>query len=80
MTGETVSVLSDANGNFIVHGLAGARTFAVSVRRIGYVPRTVHDVPVRAGRETATDVTMDEISIGHPHTMVAAKRGTERGS
>jgi len=80
VTGETVSVLSDANGNFIVHGLAGAHTYAVAVRRIGYVPRTVHDVPVRAGRETAADVTMDAISIGRPHTMIAAKRGSERGS
>jgi hypothetical protein len=72
-TGRAVSVLSDANGNYVLNRLPADHDFAMTVRCIGFSPQRRQSVtPSRAGA-MAADVTLEPISESVVMLNVAGK-------
>jgi Carboxypeptidase regulatory-like domain/TonB dependent receptor-like, beta-barrel len=58
-TGSTVSAKTRGDGNYIVVGLEIGDQYRVTVRRIGFEPRTIQPVRVNLGQTTPVNFTLN---------------------
>jgi len=66
--------LSDARGRFVVPSLP-AGSYAVAIRRIGYGPVRVQDVPVRLGSTTSLgDISLEERAVEVAEVVVSGAK------
>jgi Carboxypeptidase regulatory-like domain len=75
VTGTESSVLTDANGNYVVNGLAVDHDYAMTVRCIGFLPQRRRSVAPTAKGSLTEDVTLDPISDSHRTVVGDARRG-----
>lgn len=77
VTGTTVGTLSGVDGRFTLPSVP-AGTISLTVRRLGYAPKTVTGVVVAAGRTTEQDVALTTATVQLQAVRVAAS--AEKGS
>src|ERR1700733_9597225 len=75
-TGNEMSVLTDANGNYVVNGLPVDHDYALTVRCIGFLPQKRRSVAPSSGNGMDEDVTLDPISDAHRTVVGDARRST----
>ncbi|HWZ61089.1 MAG TPA: carboxypeptidase-like regulatory domain-containing protein [Gemmatimonadaceae bacterium] len=73
-TGVEVSAMTDANGNYVLSGLAIDHDYAMTVRCIGFLPQRRHAVAPSA-HGAMDDVTLDPISDAHRTVVGDVRRG-----
>lgn len=69
-TGDERSIVSDDNGNYFVRGLPAGHAYSVSVRCIGFLPRTMSEVLPSAAGEITADITLDRINTQPTRTAM----------
>jgi hypothetical protein len=76
MTGNEVSALTDANGNYVVSGLPVDHYYAMTVRCIGFLPQRRRAVTPSMAGSLTDDVTLDPISDAHRTVVGDARRAS----
>lgn len=77
VVGTTIGVQSGVDGRFTIVGVP-AGTVTLTVRRIGYAPKTITGIFLEAGKTVEQDVTLAEASLQIAAQVVTAS--AERGS
>jgi hypothetical protein len=77
VVGTTIGTQSGVDGRFSIAGVP-AGTVTLTVRRIGYAPKTVTGIFLEAGQTVEQDVTLTEASLQIAAQVVTAS--AERGS
>jgi hypothetical protein len=75
-TGNEMSVVTDANGNYVVNGLPVDHDYAMTVRCIGFLPQRRRSVAPSDRGGMNDDVTLDPISDSHRTVVGDARRGS----
>jgi hypothetical protein len=66
--------MTDANGNYVLSGLAIDHDYAMTVRCIGFLPQRRHSV-APSTRGAMDDVTLDPISDAHRTVVGDVRHG-----
>jgi hypothetical protein len=69
-TGDEHSIVADGNGYYVVRGLNADHTYSVSVRCIGFLPRTVPSVLPSASGALTADISLDRVGRGSVRTAM----------
>jgi outer membrane receptor protein involved in Fe transport len=77
VVGTTVGTQSGQDGRFTINGVP-AGTVTITVRRIGYAPKTITGIFLEAGKTVEQDVTLSEATLQIAAQVVTAS--AERGS
>jgi len=77
VVGTTVGAQSGQDGRFTINGVP-AGTVTITVRRIGYAPKTITGIFLEAGKTVEQDVTLAEATLQIAAQVVTAS--AERGS
>ncbi len=77
VVGTTVGAQSGVDGRFTIVGVP-AGTVTITVRRIGYAPKTITGIFLEAGKTVEQDVTLSEATLQIAAQVVTAS--AERGS
>ncbi len=76
IVGSTLGGVTDTAGNFSIAGIP-AGTYQIRASALGYAPRIVRDVPLRAGESTCLDIVLNEQSIQAGEVLISGTKLTD---